>query len=79
MTTVSGLPTDLDLEKSFHTNGTIIEDPDEGTVIKVAGDKRAEIKDFLIKTSIYEKGKDELQYFHEIKNFLFKNYLKLHI
>lgn len=66
LTTVAGLPSDLDfkkivraLKKTFSTNGTILEDEDNNSVIQVQGDQRQNVLDFLVKSGICQK--DEIK------------------
>eukprot|EP01100_Stratorugosa_tubuloviscum_P002589 TRINITY_DN1616_c0_g2_i1.p1 TRINITY_DN1616_c0_g2~~TRINITY_DN1616_c0_g2_i1.p1 ORF type:complete len:110 (-),score=37.83 TRINITY_DN1616_c0_g2_i1:219-548(-) len=59
LTTIQGLPSDLDLrkilkvlKKRFCCNGTIVEDADSGSVIQLSGDQRKNAADFLIEEEI---------------------------
>ena len=68
ITTISGLPNDLDLKKivksikkTYKTSGAVIYDEDEGYVLQIAGDKREDLKKFLTLTHIYEKDTDDLK------------------
>jgi len=58
-TTIEGLSNDLDLKsitkalkKKFMCTGTIIDDPTFGQVIKITGDQRVNIFQFLVNESI---------------------------
>mmetsp|Transcript_3870 Transcript_3870/g.5263 ORF Transcript_3870/g.5263 Transcript_3870/m.5263 type:complete len:112 (+) Transcript_3870:143-478(+) len=62
LTTISGLPDDLDLKKIlkwirklYSTNGTVKEDKVHGEVIQVQGDLRSEIERFLIDYKVCSK------------------------
>ena len=59
LTTIDGLPGDLNLEKilkvmrkTFSTNGTILHDEEVGDVIQLQGDRRRDAFDFLTKYNI---------------------------
>ncbi|CRG97063.1 translation initiation factor SUI1, putative [Plasmodium relictum] len=59
VTTVQGLGKAYDLKKmvralkkEFNCNGTIIEDIEHGSIIQLQGDKRNNVKDFLIREGI---------------------------
>ena len=59
-TTVEGLSDDLDLKmitralkRKFNCTGTVVDDAKFGKVIKVTGDQRANIFQFLIDENIY--------------------------
>jgi translation initiation factor 1 len=65
ITTIQGLPTELDLKKilkdfkkQFNCNGSISEDPDlGGTVVQLQGDQRDNVRGFLLKESLVDKDK----------------------
>ncbi|SBS88856.1 translation initiation factor SUI1, putative [Plasmodium ovale curtisi] len=59
VTTVQGLGKTYDLKKmvralkkEFNCNGTIIEDIEHGSIIQLQGDKRNNVKDFLVREGI---------------------------
>lgn len=59
VTTVQGLDKAYDLKKmvralkkEFSCNGTVIEDPEHGSIIQLQGDQRHAVKDFLERESI---------------------------
>lgn len=59
MTTIEGLPNDLDLKKilkalkkEFCCNGCIVDDKDLGKIIKLTGDQRQTASNFLVKEEI---------------------------
>merc|ERR1711862_559816 len=63
LTTVQGLPKELDykrvlktLKKQFCCNGTVIEDPEMGSVIQLQGDQRQSVSNFLVDEGIVKKG-----------------------
>jgi translation initiation factor 1 len=43
------------LKKEFCCNGTVVEDPEHGTVIQLQGDQRANVSTFLINEGIVKK------------------------
>lgn len=58
LTTVQGLPAKFDkkkilkaLKKDFCCNGTVVDDPEYGTVIQLQGDQRKNISQFLLEVS----------------------------
>ena len=62
MTTVQGLPDDLDqkrilkaFKKDFACNGNIVQDEDMGEVIQLQGDHRVKVSAFLIGEGIVNK------------------------
>lgn len=62
LTTVQGLPKDLDpkkvlkvFKKEFACNGTIVEDEEMGEVIQLQGDHRAKVGQILIEEGICAK------------------------
>jgi translation initiation factor 1 len=62
LTTVQGLPKDLDpkkvlkvFKKEFACNGTIVDDEDMGEVIQLQGDHRAKVGQILIEEGICSK------------------------
>jgi len=65
ITTIQGLPTELDLKKilkefkkQFNCNGSISEDPDlGGTVVQLQGDQRDNVRGFLLKEGLVDKDK----------------------
>eukprot|EP00727_Mastigamoeba_balamuthi_P000416 m51a1_g10371 putative translation initiation factor sui1 family protein (109) ;mRNA; r:97428-98188 len=63
LTTISGLPQDLDFErilkhckKSFSCNGSIVEDEELGMVIQLQGDQRQNVAGFLTGEGIAKKS-----------------------
>ena len=42
-------------KKEFCCNGTVVEDPEHGTVIQLQGDQRANVSSFLINEGIVKK------------------------
>ncbi|EPR59411.1 putative translation initiation factor SUI1 [Toxoplasma gondii TgCatPRC2] len=59
VTTVQGLDKSLDLKKmvralkkQFSCNGTVIEDPEHGSIIQLQGDQRHAVKEFLEREAI---------------------------
>lgn len=59
VTTVQGLPKTFDLKKmvralkkEFSCNGTVIEDPEHGSIIQLQGDQRQAVKEFLEREGI---------------------------
>ena len=59
ITTISGLPTTLDFKKtlkffkkSFNCNGCITNDEENGLIIQVQGDKRFDIKNYILDNNI---------------------------
>ncbi|CDJ62399.1 LOW QUALITY PROTEIN: translation initiation factor SUI1, putative [Eimeria necatrix] len=59
VTTVQGLPKAFDLKKmvralkkEFSCNGTVIEDPEHGSIIQLQGDQRQAVKEFLEREGI---------------------------
>lgn len=42
-------------KKEFCCNGTVVEDPEHGTVIQLQGDQRANVSQFLINEGIVKK------------------------
>ncbi len=70
MTTVQGLPADLDqkrilkaFKKEFACNGTVIEDEELGEVIQLQGDQRLKVQQFLITQEIATKDKVKIHGF----------------
>ena len=70
ITTVSGLPTNLnftavlrELKKRFSCNGSIEKTEDMGTIIKLQGDQRRALQDFLVKEGIVSKDKIKIHGF----------------
>jgi len=63
LTYISGLADDLDLKKiakvlrkTFKTSGSVVKTKDnDGSAIQLAGDKRDEVKEFLVKYKIWEE------------------------
>lgn len=62
LTTVQGLPDEVDmkrvlqaLKKKFCCNGTIINDPESGSVFQLQGDQRGNVLEFLTTEGIYPK------------------------
>jgi translation initiation factor 1 len=62
LTTVQGLPDDLDqkrilkaFKKDFACNGNIVQDEDMGEVIQLQGDHRVKVSAFLIGEGIVNK------------------------
>ena len=62
ITSVQGLDQDLDLrrilktlKKTYNCNGTIIESEEYGKVLKMSGDQRQNVKNFLIVNEIVSK------------------------
>lgn len=58
LTTVQGLPAKFDkkkilkaLKKDFCCNGTVVDDPEYGTVIQLQGDQRKNVSQFLLEVS----------------------------
>jgi len=63
LTTVQGLPAELDfkkvlqaLKKIFCCNGTVVEDPEMGQVIQLQGDQRMNVHQFLVEQGICKKS-----------------------
>ena len=59
LTTVQGLPVDLDqkkmlkyFKKEFACNGTIVQDEGKTEVIQLSGDQREKIREFLLQEEI---------------------------
>ena len=59
LTTVQGLPQKVDkkkilkaLKKDFCCNGTVVEDPELGSVLQLQGDQRKNISQFLVEVQI---------------------------
>lgn len=59
VTTVQGLGKGYDLKKmvralkkEFNCNGTVIEDEEHGSIIQLQGDKRSNVKEFLVREGI---------------------------
>lgn len=59
VTTVQGLPKAFDLKKmvralkkEFSCNGTVIDDPEHGSIIQLQGDQRQAVKEFLEREGI---------------------------
>lgn len=59
VTTIQGLSKDLDLKrivralkKEYSCNGTVIEDPEHGSIIQLQGDKRQDVRSFLEREDI---------------------------
>ena len=59
ITTISGLPADIDLKRAckhmrklFCCNGNITEDDDHGTVIQLQGDQRTNVKEWILVNQI---------------------------
>lgn len=57
LTTVQGLPSDLDLKKilkvfkkEFACNGTIVADEEMGNILQLQGDQRTKVQQFLVST-----------------------------
>lgn len=46
-----------DIRKRFNTNGTLKKDDEDNSVLQIQGDKRLEIKDYLVTQSITAKEK----------------------
>jgi translation initiation factor 1 len=44
-----------EFKKDFHCNGSIDEDPEFGKVIRLTGDNRMAIRDFLVKENVASK------------------------
>lgn len=70
MTTVQGLPDDLDqkrilkaFKKDFACNGNIVQDEDMGEVIQLQGDHRVKVSAFLIGEGIVNKEQVKLHGF----------------
>jgi translation initiation factor 1 len=70
LTTVQGLPADLDqkrilkaFKKEFACNGTVIEDEELGEVIQLQGDQRLKVQQFLIAQEIVTKDKVKIHGF----------------
>jgi translation initiation factor 1 len=62
LTTIQGLPDDLDLKKilkymrkKFKTNGTILKDEEHGEIVQLQGDQRKSGRDFLLQHNICQK------------------------
>ena len=62
ITTVQGLASDLNLKlilktwkKSFTCNGAIVDDEEHGKIIQLQGDKRIDVRDFLVSEEINRK------------------------
>jgi len=69
LTIIQGLPDDLDykkllraFKKLFNCNGTIIEDPEMGSVIQLQGDQRKDLVLFLTEEGIATR--DEIKIHH---------------
>lgn len=70
LTTVQGLPDDLDMKKIikamkrvYSTNGTLVKNADMGTILQLQGDQRKNVADFLLKYKICEKGEVKIHGF----------------
>ncbi|GMH38333.1 hypothetical protein BSKO_06217 [Bryopsis sp. KO-2023] len=70
LTTVQGLPTKFDkkkivkaLKKDFCCNGTVVEDPEWGTVIQLQGDHRKNVSQFLLEAKLVKKDNIKLHGF----------------
>ena len=67
ITQIFGLPSDRvnfkklvkQMKKQFQSNGTIKNDEEKGMVIQMAGDKREEIAEYIVKLNI-GVGKDQI-------------------
>jgi len=64
VTTIQGLPPDLDLKKiikelkkSFSCNGSTQQDPELGQIIQLSGDQRDKVKNFLLEEGLVEKDR----------------------
>ena len=63
LTTIQGIPPKFSLKKllkafrkEFCCNGTIVEDPELGSIIQLQGDKRKEVAEFLLSESVVDKA-----------------------
>ena len=70
LTTVQGLPVDLDqkkmvkyFKKEFACNGTIVKDEDDMEIIQLSGDQREKIKIFLIEQEICQQDEVKIHGF----------------
>ena len=59
ITTVEGLPTDLDLtniaralKRTFHCNSSVTTDPERGEIIQLSGDQRINTRDFFVREEV---------------------------
>jgi|EP00341_Mesodinium_pulex_P002227 translation initiation factor 1 len=59
ITTVAGLPDDLDLKKitralkkTFQCNGTVHNDEESGEIVQLSGDQRTNIREFFVDQEI---------------------------
>ena len=59
ITTIVGLPSEIDLKKlvqkmkkDLHSNATLVNDKEKGTVIQMQGDKRKEIAGYILKLNV---------------------------
>ena len=59
LTTVQGLPQRLDkkkilkaLKKDFCCNGTVVEDPELGSILQLQGDQRKNVSQFLVEVRV---------------------------
>ena len=70
VTTISGLPKDLDFnrliktfKKLFSCNGALIQSEELGTVVQLQGDQRKNASDFLVKEKIIKKSQVKIHGF----------------
>lgn len=70
VTTISGLPKDLDFnrliktfKKLFSCNGALIHSEELGTVVQLQGDQRKNASDFLVKEKIIKKSQVKIHGF----------------
>eukprot|EP00010_Vexillifera_abyssalis_P008114 CAMPEP_0201544020 /NCGR_PEP_ID=MMETSP0173_2-20130828/468_1 /ASSEMBLY_ACC=CAM_ASM_000268 /TAXON_ID=218659 /ORGANISM="Vexillifera sp., Strain DIVA3 564/2" /LENGTH=114 /DNA_ID=CAMNT_0047952001 /DNA_START=122 /DNA_END=466 /DNA_ORIENTATION=- len=70
LTTVSGLPSDLDFKRilkafkrAFCCNGTVQSDAELGKIIQLQGDQRKNVATFLIKEKIVKKSQIKIHGF----------------
>ena len=68
ITTIVGLPSEINfkklvkkMKKQLHSNATLVEDVEKGTVVQMQGDKRKELQEYIVSLHIgVEKDETEL-------------------